>query len=174
MKTTEKLVDLEDTTAEISGKVVKITGPKGTIERNFREKLVEISKGDGKLVIKASDSKRNAKRMMNTTCSHLRNMITGVKEGYEYQLKVCSGHFPMNVSVSGKEVNIKNFIGEKKERVCKVKQNVELKLEKDIIKVIGIDKEQVGQAAAEIEKTTKIRNKDRRVFMDGIYIISKA
>ena len=173
MKTLEKTAELGEASAEVANNTVKITGPKGTLERTFREKLIEITKKDKMLVISALSPGKKGKRVMNSIQAHLRNMVKGVTEGYEYQLKICSGHFPMNVAVSGKEITIKNFIGEKHPRNCRIKQDVEIKMDKETITVSGRDKEQVGQAAAEIEKATKIRNKDRRIFMDGIYITSK-
>lgn len=173
MKTLERKIKLEDTSAQVDNNTLKITGPKGTIERNFREKSIEIKIEDKKVVVKALSPNRNTKRIMNTTKAHIQNMVKGVKEGYEYRLKICSGHFPMNVAIQGKDITIKNFIGEKNPRKYKVKGDVELKMNKELITVTGIDKEVVGQAAANIEKLTRIREKDRRIFMDGIYIISK-
>jgi len=173
MRIIERKMELGNAKADVEGITLKISGPKGAVERKIREKSIRISKQDNSLVIKAANPKRKCKRVMETTRAHIKNMIKGVTEGYEYRLKICSSHFPINVSVSGKEVIIKNFFGEKSPRVCKIRDNVEIKLEKNLITLRGVDKETVGQAAADLEQTTRITNKDRRVFMDGIYIVSK-
>jgi len=173
MKSLERKIELGDVKAEIEGIRIKLTGPKGSVERKIMEKSIRISKQGNEIIITAAKPNRNSKRIMETTKAHIRNMIQGVKEGYEYKLKICSTHFPINVSISGKEFMIKNFMGEKSPRICKIGNDVNVKLEKDVITLTGIDKEKVGQAAADLEQTTRISNKDRRIFMDGIYITAK-
>ena len=173
MKSNERTIGLEGTTAEVKGTLVKIKGPKGTSEKHFKEKSIKITSDSKNITIHAGNEKRNCKRVMCTTAAHIKGMVKGVTHGYEYKLKICSSHFPMNVSLNGRELVVKNYLGEKSPRICKIKDNVNIKLEKDIITITGSDKELVGQAAADIEKKVCIRNKDRRIFMDGIYITSK-
>jgi len=89
-------------------------------------------------------------------------------------MRIIHSHFPMNVQVSGKEVIITNFTGEKKPRKAKIigpNTAVEVK-GKDVI-VKGTNKEHVGQTVANIESITKVRRKDLRVFQDGIYLTEK-
>ncbi|MEM4336738.1 MAG: 50S ribosomal protein L6 [Candidatus Woesearchaeota archaeon] len=157
----------------LEGNIIKISGPKGTVTKKVLDKNLIIEKNGEFVVVKSKKINKVGKRAVGTYASIIKNLFKGVCEGFEYKLKICSGHFPMNVSVSGKEIIIKNFLGEKYPRKCVVKGNVQLKLEKDVIVVSGIDKEEVGQAAADIEQTTRITNRDRRIFQDGIYIISK-
>ena len=103
-----------------------------------------------------------------------KKILKGVVEGHVYQLKICSSHFPMSAAVNNGEFSVKNFLGEKVPRTIKIKENVDVKVEGDIITVESPDKELAGQTAASIEQLCKITNRDRRIFQDGIYIISKA
>ena len=82
-------------------------------------------------------------------------------------------HFPISIKFNENEAIIKNFLGEKIPRKLKILDGVEVKLDNEIIMVSSCDKELAGQTAANFEKTTKIRNKDRRIFQDGIWLISK-
>lgn len=79
----------------------------------------------------------------------------------------------MNVALKGDELSIKNFLGEKVPRVMKIQPDVKVKIDGEKIVVEGIDIEKCGQCAANIEKTTRITNRDRRIFQDGIWITSK-
>ena len=101
-------------------------------------------------------------------------MIKGVQQPYTYRLKICSGHFPMNVSISGDQFIVKNFLGEKSPRTLKLKKGATVKVEGDQILVESCSKELAGQQASDIELLTAKRNRDLRVFQDGIYMIEKA
>ncbi|RLI07546.1 50S ribosomal protein L6, partial [Candidatus Bathyarchaeota archaeon] len=102
-----------------------------------------------------------------------RNMITGVMRGFTYKMKIVFTHFPIQVSVEGDKVVIRNFLGEKAPRVAKIMPGVVVEVQKEDVLVKGIDIEAVGQTAANIEQATKIKGKDNRVFLDGIYIYEK-
>ena len=101
-------------------------------------------------------------------------MLKGVNEKFEYKLKIAYSHFPMTVDIQGNEATIKNFIGEKIPRKSKILEGTEVSIDNGIITVTSQNKELAGQTAANFEKATKIRMKDRRVFQDGIFILSKA
>jgi len=68
---------------------------------------------------------------------------------------------------------INNFLGEKNPRVAVILPNVDVQLKGAKITVTSADKDAAGQTAANIEKATKIRNRDRRIFQDGIYIVER-
>ena len=171
--TTQSLVCPEGVSAQVENSVLSVTGSKGVVTRNFLHPKVIISaKGNG-IDFSSKKFTLNEKKIMNTYKAHVRNMFKGVTEGHEYKLKICSGHFPMNVSLKGSTFEVKNFIGEAVPRLLVIKQGAEVKVNGDTIVVTGIDKELVAQTAASIETLTRRNGFDRRVFQDGIYIIEK-
>ena len=134
---------------------------------------VVMRKEDRKIIFEAMKATKRELKIINTIRAHIKNMIQGFDKKFVYKLKVCSVHFPIAVSKEGKNILIKNFLGENKLRKAKILDNVDVKIEKDIIKIESFNKEAAGQTAANIEKTTRVRAKDRRVFQDGIFIIEK-
>lgn len=100
-------------------------------------------------------------------------MAQGVTHGFEARMKVVAAHFPMKVAVKEHHIVIENFLGEKS-RTAAILPGVEAKVDGEFVILSGPDIERVGQSAANIERTTKIRDYDPRVFQDGIYIIEKA
>ena len=171
----------ENVNLTISGRLVKAEGPKGAIERELWQPglRIQIEKRDnGDEIVILGDSGRKKKRAMaGTYASHLKNMITGVEEGFFYRLKVVHAHFPMQIAVAkdGNSVSVSNFLGEKKARIAKIGEGVkvEIKGKGEEIVVSGIDKELVGQTAANLEQTTRIKGYDPKVFQDGIYLVEK-
>lgn len=157
-------------------RVLTIKGPKGELQREFVYPNIKIVKEDDKIIIKAEKVTKRERKIIGTIKAHIRNMIKGVQEGFTYKLQICSVHFPMTVTIDKdkKEIVIKNFLGESKSRKSKILQNVDVKIEKEIITIESADKEAAGQTAANIENITRIRKKDRRIFQDGIWIIEKA
>ncbi|MEM2537643.1 MAG: 50S ribosomal protein L6, partial [Candidatus Bathyarchaeia archaeon] len=105
---------------------------------------------------------------------HINNMITGVRKGFTYKLKIVFSHFPISVKVQGNTVLIENFTGERSPRKAKIIGNVKVKVQGDDVIVQGINLEEVSQTAANIEQATKIRRKDPRVFLDGIYLYERS
>nr|AJS12352.1 50S ribosomal protein L6P [uncultured archaeon] len=163
----------EGTSVEVGGALLKIKGKFGDVSKKLFNPNIEISKENGKLVIKALRSTKREQKLVNTFRAHIKNMIKGANEGSKYTLKICSGHFPMNVSVKGNEFIVKNFFGEKIPRVLKLKEGVNVKVEGDIVSVESADKDLASQVAADIEKLMRRTKYDIRVFQDGIWIFNK-
>ncbi len=175
----ERFVEIpEDVSIEINGDSVngyeiKVRGPKGENSKFLRFRGVCIEKTDGKVRVYTDEKKTKIRAMVGTYASHINNLIKGVREGFEYKLKILYSHFPMKVRVEGDEVVIENFLGEKHPRRAKIFGRAEVKVVGNEIIVSGIDKEECGQTAANIEQATKKKNLDIRGFQDGIYIIEK-
>jgi large subunit ribosomal protein L6 len=158
----------------VEGDTIIVKGKEGENRKDFIMKKIDFKKQDNKIILQNKKATKNEKKMINTIAAHIRNMIKGVQDKFEYKLKVVSSHFPITVELKDNQAIIKNFLGEKIPRIAKMPEKVEIGIDKNIITVTSCDKELAGQAAANFEKTTKIRMKDRRVFQDGIFITSKA
>lgn len=157
----------------VDGKEVLVKGPIGELKRNLEFGKLEIIQEKDKLTLKDKKATKTEKRMMNTLSSHLRNMVQGVQEKFEYKLKICFGHFPFTVKIEGNKAIIKNFLGEKVQRESSIPEGAEVEIKKDIITIKSLDKEIAGQTAANLEIATKVKGRDKRIFQDGIYILEK-
>ena len=153
---------------------IKIKGPKAELTRQYPYQYVNIQKKDSDITIAPSKNTAKLKAVVGSFAAHINNMIRGVQEPFIYKLKICSSHFPMTVKIQGNEVQVVNFLGEKKPRKANISPEVKVKVEGDIITVEGNDIELAGQTAAKIEQLTRITKRDRRIFQDGVYIIEKA
>jgi large subunit ribosomal protein L6 len=159
--------------AKLDGKIVNIKGPKGTLRRDFSFAPISID-ADGKNIrVWAKWPRKKEAALVGTITSHIQNMITGVTKGYSYKLKIVFSHFPITVKVQDKSVLIENFTGERKARRIKIIGDVKVKIEPEDIIVEGINLENVSQTAANIEQATKVRKKDPRVFLDGLYVFER-
>jgi len=163
----------EGISVDIDGAKVSVSGPEGKNERTFDLANLKLEKKGNEIILKSKKETKKEKRRMNTFAAHIRNMIKGAKEKFEYKLKVCFSHFPITVEMKGKEAWIKNFLGEKTPRKVKIPTGAEVKIDRDVIIVSASDVEIAGQTAANFETATKIRKRDRRVFQDGIFMTSK-
>ncbi|MFW9843221.1 MAG: 50S ribosomal protein L6 [Candidatus Thorarchaeota archaeon] len=157
----------------LEDKTVTVIGPKGTLERSFPEPQTSIKMEDNELIVGTHVSRKRARALVGTVIAHVRNMMFGVTLGYEYEMKIVYSHFPITVEQQGETMIIKNFIGERGNRSARLIGDVKIRTTEDEIFISGINIEHVSQSAANIQQACKIRDKDRRVFLDGIYVIRK-
>jgi large subunit ribosomal protein L6 len=150
-----------------------IAGPKGQLTRNMRFPQVVVTCDDKEVTISTESKRKEITAMVGTLEAHTKNMCKGVTEGFEYHMKVVYSHFPIQLKLQGNKLDIANFLGEKKARYARVEQGVTAKVANDEVVLTGIDRELVGTSAANIEHATHIRNRDPRVFQDGIYIVRR-
>jgi large subunit ribosomal protein L6 len=164
----------EGVTVSMDGTRVVVTGPKGTLSRDMRFPGIAIAIDDGIVTVSTGVTRKRVVAMVGTLASHIRNMCKGVAEGYEYRMKVVFSHFPIQLKLQGTTLVIDNFLGEKQSRFARIEPGVAAQVGNDAVTLSGIDKEKVGNSAANIEHATRIRNRDPRVFQDGIYIVERA
>ena len=174
----EKIVQIpEGVSVTITNKQVFVKGPKGELNRDFfsprYENSIFLEKKDDKIKIYSKTDRKEFKSMIGTITAHIKNMIRGVCEGFEYILKIHYVHFPMSVEIKDNIVYIKNFLGERGPRTARIIGDTKVTVKKDEVIVSSIDREAAGKTAANIEQACRISRRDRRVFQDGIYIAKK-
>ncbi|MFB6253478.1 MAG: 50S ribosomal protein L6 [Halobacteriaceae archaeon] len=150
-----------------------VEGPNGSVTRRLWYPDISVSVEGDKVVLESSEDDADTMSTMGTFESHVKNMFHGVTEGWEYQMQIHYSHFPMQVQVDGDEVIIQNFLGERAPRRTEIRGDTEVEVEEETIYLRGPDKEAVGQTAASIEQLTRVKQKDTRVFQDGVYIVEK-
>jgi len=173
IKIKNKLDIPEGVQVEIEENNVKITGKLGSLTRNFPHPDIKIVKKNNEIIFETPVYTKKQKMVVGTFKAHISCMIKGVSAGYFYKMKMCSGHFPMSVSLDKDKLIIKNFLGEKNPRHAKILSDVKVEIKGNDIFINGINKEDVGQTAANIESATRIVKRDRRRFQDGIYLTEK-
>lgn len=170
----ETLVDIpEHVTVSLKKHMLGISGPLGKTFKNFKKIPVLIQVQEKKVLIKTSGSRKKEYAIMNTVRSIIRTLCEGVVEGYTIKMKIVYAHFPITVKVQNNQVIIENFQGERAARVAKIHGQTKIIAKGDEVILTGPVLSEVTQSAAEIEQKTKIKNKDHRVFLDGIYISSE-
>ena len=135
--------------------VVTITGPKGTLTRTFESDVVQLFQDGAGLIVRVDLPRRKQRALAGTWNAHLNNMIKGVTDGFTYNLKAFYSHFPMTLAVNGNTFQVNNYFGERVPRTAHILENVDVKVSNKVeVTVSGIDKEAVGQTAANIERCT--------------------
>ena len=157
---------------EVELKGSNITAKSGGKEtkRVFESGNIKITKEGSKIMLKTEKGTKREGRMMGTIAAHIKNMMAGFKDNYVYKLEICNVHFPMTAKVDGETIRIKTFLGEKTDRVARIVPGEKIEIKGNVITVSSHDKEAAGQTAANLEKATWIKNRDRRVFQDGIFV----
>lgn len=157
---------------QVDGSTVTVKGSRGTLQKRFAAG-VRIERTGNAIAVSAGGKKRGDKAIAGTVEAHIRNMVDGAAKGYSVKMQCIYSHFPMSIEVRGKQVTIKNFLGEKQPRVADIIGETKVEPKGQEVVVSGASKEDVGQTVANMITATHIRGKDSRVFQDGIYVIRK-
>ena len=91
--------------------------PRGKLERCFKHVQLDMRMvSPQKLRVDLWFGTRKQVATIRTICSHVENMVIGVTRGFLYKMRFVYSHFPINVSLAGRTVEIRNFLGDKKVR----------------------------------------------------------
>eukprot|EP00752_Nemacystus_decipiens_P009482 g8478.t1 len=166
----------EGVTLDVKSRVVTVKGPRGELVQSFKHVNLDLQKTGNRLRVDLWFGTRKQLACIRTICSHVENMITGVTKGYLYKMRFCYAHFPINVSITGRTVEIRNFLGEKRVRRVELAPGVDYVRTADVkdqIELSGNDIHAVSMTAARIQQSTSVKRKDIRKFLDGIYVSEK-
>eukprot|EP01114_Cavostelium_apophysatum_P020686 TRINITY_DN6_c0_g1_i1.p2 TRINITY_DN6_c0_g1~~TRINITY_DN6_c0_g1_i1.p2 ORF type:complete len:217 (-),score=49.51 TRINITY_DN6_c0_g1_i1:80-652(-) len=178
LTTSDSIKIPEGVTVTLKARVLTVTGTRGTLTKSFKHLNLDMQlvgkKTKSVLVSVYFGSKRDI-ACIRTVLSHIKNMVTGVTKGFEYKMRLVYAHFPINVTTvnNGKELEIRNFLGEKMVRKVPMLEGVLIERSekvKDELTLVGNDIELVSQSAANVHQSTTVPEKDIRKFLDGIYV----
>ncbi|KAJ3488360.1 hypothetical protein NLI96_g2883 [Meripilus lineatus] len=178
---TEELTIPEGVEVTVKSRLITVKGPRGTLTKNVRhiDMDIRLIKGKtNKVSLAVWQGGRKHVACLRTIKSLIENMVTGVTKGFQYKMRAVYAHFPINCIIqnNGAALEIRNFLGEKIVRHVNMLDGVtvsESKAQKDELILEGSDVQNVSQSAASIQGMCRVRNKDIRKFLDGIYVSDK-
>ena len=163
----------KDVTVTLNKRMLTFEGPLGKTHKSFRSIPVTIQISEGKILLTAINSKKRDYAILHTARSIIRNICEGLVTGYTVKMKIVFSHFPITVKVEGKNVLIENFQGERAPRITHIVGNTKVTPKGEDVILTGEVWTDITQTAANIELKSKVKNKDHRVFLDGIYSFEK-
>ena len=173
-KTVKEIQVPDDVKVSLKGKMLHVVGPLGNVYKNFKKIPVQIEIKDNKILLKQAGERKKYLAILNTSKSLIQTLCKGVVDGFTIKMKIVYSHFPITVKVEGKNVLIENFQGERAPRVSMIKGATNVIVKGDDVIITGPVLTDVSQTAANIQLKSKVKNKDHRVFLDGIYRYSKS
>ncbi|KAJ8132801.1 hypothetical protein O1611_g823 [Lasiodiplodia mahajangana] len=167
----------------IKSRKVTVEGPRGKLSKDLSHLAVNFSHPKTNVIgIEIHHGSRKNVATLRTVRTLINNLVVGVTKGYKYKMRYVYAHFPINVNLDKNnetglwEVEIRNFVGEKLVRRVVMQPGVDVevsKAQKDELLILGNSLEAVSQSAADIQQICRVRNKDIRKFLDGIYVSEK-
>ena len=133
-------------TVDVSGQKVSAKGPKGNLEMSVHD-LVEVTVDDGEIKVKAKDAEKKTVAMAGTMRSLLNNVVTGVNTGFEKKLELRGVGY--RAQAQGDKVNLSLGFSHPVVHSVPAGIKVETPSQTEIV-ISGIDKQAVGQVAADI------------------------
>ena len=138
-------------TASLEGGVVSMKGPKGTLSIPMADE-VTYALEDGKLSVAPANATKRARSFWGMQRTLIQNLVTGVTEGYTKVLEITGVGYRANAQ--GKTLKLQ--LGYSHDVDFAVPEGIEIKTpDNTTVEISGIDKQQVGQVAAEIRRWRK-------------------
>lgn len=135
-------------TASVDGQTVTAKGPKGELKFVVNDEVL-VKLDDGEIAIEPRDQSKDARSKWGMTRTQIENIVTGVKDGFERRLEITGVGY--RAAMQGK--NLQLALGFSHDVVYEAPEGVTISVPKPTeIVVNGIDKQVVGQVAAEIRK----------------------
>jgi large subunit ribosomal protein L6 len=149
----KKPIDIpEGVEISIEKRTLMAKGPKGTLNVGFSDEII-VEKSENQIIIKQSSQTKRSRALWGLTRSLVRNAIEGVKNGFEKKLELQGVGFRM--AVQGKKINL--ALGFSHPVEVDIPEGIEAKvLENNTLSISGIDKQLVGQFAANIRALKKV------------------
>ena len=173
-KSTVEIQIPENVKVNLKGDMLRVEGPLGKVYKNFKKIPVIIEINNNKILLKKTGERKKHLAILNTAKSLIQTLCLGVVDGFTIKMKIVYSHFPITVNIEGKKVLIKNFQGERAPRISMIRGGTTVVVKGDDVIITGPVLTDVSQTAANIELKSKVKNKDHRVFLDGIYKYSKS
>ena len=173
--------EIHETTIPIADKVkvtltkrmLYVEGPLGKTRKDFKKIPVDLSIVDNKVVLKSLGTRKHDYAIFNTAQSIIKSLIDGVQKGYTFKMKIVYAHFPITIKIKDGNILVENFQGERAPRISKIRGDTKVVTKGDDVVLTGPVLTDVSQTAASLQQNTKVKNKDHRVFLDGIYLFEK-
>jgi len=143
------------------------------VSREINVPQVEVKVKGNEVILECKKGNKIQYKTIVSFLMHIKNMFQGLNEKFVYKLESVNVHFPMTIKIESDKLVISNFLGEKVSRHAKILPNVDVEIKGPNITVSSVDRDAAGQTAANFEKATKVKGRDKRIYQDGIYIVEK-
>lgn len=140
----------EKTSVTAAAGAVSVAGPLGTLSRDFKNSITIAIEGS-EIKLTPSDNSVSTRALWGTYASHIVNMIAGVNKVYEKKLMIEGVGF--RSEVSGQKLTL--ALGFSHPVIVAIPEGIKVTAEKNVVTIIGIDKEAVGQFAANVRSLKK-------------------
>ena len=137
----------------ISGQTVRVKGPKGELEHTVAEPITVRKDDDGTLAVERPNDERQSKALHGLSRTLINNLVVGVTEGYEKKLEIVGVGY--RVQAKG-PTTLEFALGYSHPIEIDPPEGISFEVENPTrLAVVGIDKELVGQVAAQVRSTRK-------------------